>query len=35
LNIQAMHSLMAAFSAHASDVCAQKTIYQKFKLIWH
>ncbi len=23
-----------AFCAHASDVCAQKTVYQKFKLTW-
>ncbi len=24
----------AAFCARASDLCAQKTVYQKFKLIW-
>ncbi len=24
----------AAFCALASDVCAQKTVYQKFKLTW-
>ncbi len=26
--------LTAAFCARASDVCAQKTVYKKFKLIW-
>ncbi len=25
----------AAFCVRALDVCAQKTVYQKFKLIWH
>ncbi len=33
-NIVYSHAVTAAFCPCASDVCTQKTVYQKFKLIW-
>ncbi len=33
-NLVYSHAVTAAFCPCASDVCTQKTIYQKFKLIW-
>ncbi len=33
-NLVNSHAVTAAVWPCASDVCAQKTIYQKFKLIW-
>ncbi len=34
VNLVYSHAVTAAFCPCASDVCAQKTVYQKFKLIW-
>ncbi len=33
-NLVYSHAVTAAFCPSALDVCTQKTIYQKFKLIW-
>ncbi len=33
-NLVYSHAVTAAFCPCASDVCTQKTVYQKFKLIW-
>ncbi len=33
-NLVYSHAVTAAFCPCASDVCTQKTIYQKFKLMW-
>ncbi len=33
-NLVYSHAVTAAFCPCASNVCTQKTVYQKFKLIW-